>query len=103
MKKISLVYMKKLIWLYIKINLSFMQSIHTVNEFQFLVWYFLNHISLFGEKNYFALYICTQRMSVLHSFPEVWEEKDLESTTLPIVNLIMIACLVRGKVNSMKQ
>lgn len=38
----------------------------------------------------------------MHSFPEAWERKDLEFATLPTVHLIMIAYLVRDKVNSMK-
>lgn len=41
--------------------------------------------------------------SVLHSFPEAcMGGEDLESATSPTVNLIMIAYLVSGKVNSVK-
>lgn len=44
----------------------------------------------------------SHKYSVAHSFPEAWKGEDLESATLPTVHLIMIAYLVRDKVNSMK-
>lgn len=55
------------------------------------------------KDDYLALHICTQMlMFIVHPFPEAWEGKDLESATLPTVHLIMIAYLVRDKVNSVK-
>ena len=44
----------------------------------------------------------SHKYSVAHSFPEARKGEDLESETVPTVHLIMIAYLVRDKVNSMK-